>query len=265
MPLPTLFVSHGSPMLALTPTPAQAFLKGLAASLPRPRAIVIVSPHFLARSPVVVADPHPGMIYDFGGFPPELSEIRYPAPGDPALAAEVASRLNAAGFETGLLAERGYDHGSWVPLSLIWPDADIPVVQLSVQPYEDAAYHLRLGRALADLPAEDVLVMGTGAMTHNLRELVRGGLKQPDAPVEAWAAGFADWIADRAAKGDEASLVDYIAHAPDAQRAHPEDDHFLPFFVALGAAGEGAIGTRIHHSVEYGALVMDAYSFAAAA
>lgn len=265
MTLPTLFVSHGSPMLALTPTPARAFLQGLAESLPRPRAIVIASPHFPARSPVVVADPHPTMIYDFGGFPPELSEIRYPAPGDPGLASEVAGKLAEAGFETGLLGERGYDHGSWVPLSLIWPEADIPVVQLSIQPYEDAAYHLRLGRALADLPGEDVLVMGTGAMTHNLRELMRGGLRNPDAPAEAWASGFADWIADRAGAGDVTSLVDYIAHAPDAQRAHPEDDHFLPFFVALGAAGEGAIGTRIHHSIEYGALVMDAYSFQPAA
>ena len=261
MTQPTLFVSHGSPMLALTPTPAQQFLKDLGAQLERPKAVVVASPHFPAREPVVVADPHPAMIYDFGGFPDELYRINYPAPGDPALAEDVAGLIRAAGLPAHLIAERGFDHGTWVPLSLIHPDASVPIVQLSIEPDQDAAYHFQLGRALAPLHEQDVLVVGTGAMTHNFRELFAGGMKPVDAPAAAWVSVFTDWIADRAAAGDAAALVDYVAEAPEATRAHPADDHFLPFFVALGAAGEGARGERIHASIEYGALSMDAYRF----
>jgi 4,5-DOPA dioxygenase extradiol len=261
MKQPTLFVSHGSPMLALTPSPAQAFLKGLAAQLPRPRAVVAVSAHFTTREPAVVSDPHPPMIYDFGGFPMDLYRIVYPAPGDPALAEEVAALVAAAGMPISIVPSRGFDHGTWVPLSLIWPDADIPIVQLAIQPYRDAAHHLALGRAIASLRDNDVLVVGTGAMTHNLRELMTGGMKAVDAPVEEWAQAFTDWIAEKATAGDVDALVDYAAEAPQAARAHPTDDHFLPFFVALGAAGEGAKGERIHASIEHGALSMDAYRF----
>lgn len=261
MTQPTIFVSHGSPMLALTPSPAQQFLRDLGQEIERPSAIVVASPHFPARQPAVVADPHPPMIYDFGGFPMELYRITYPAPGDPELAREVADLIGAAGLPIHVVPERGYDHGSWVPLSLMFPDADIPIVQLSIQPQENAAYHLRLGRALAPLRERNVLVIGTGAMTHNLRELMAGGLKPIDAPAEEWAVAFADWVADRAAEGAAEDLADYESRAPDAARAHPADDHFLPFFVAMGAAGEGAKGERIHASIEYGALSMDAYRF----
>jgi 4,5-DOPA dioxygenase extradiol len=258
---PTLFVSHGSPMLALTPSPAQEFLKGLAVQLQRPKAIVVASAHFTTREPAVVSDPQPPMIYDFGGFPMDLYRIVYPAPGDPELATKVASLVAAAGMPISVVPSRGFDHGSWVPLSLIWPKADIPIVQLAIQPYRDAAHHLALGRAIASLGDEDVLVIGTGAMTHNLSELMTGGMKPVDAPVEGWAVAFTDWIADRAAAGAVDDLVSYADMAPQAARAHPTDDHFLPFFVALGAAGEGAKGERIHASIEHGALSMDAYRF----
>ncbi len=248
-------------MLALSATPAQAFLRSLGGSLPRPRAIVVASPHFLAREPVVVADPQPPMIYDFGGFPDELYRITYPAPGEPVLAGEVAKLIRAAGLPVHLVGERGFDHGTWVPLSLMFPEADIPIVQLSIQPEEDAEYHLRLGRALEPLRDEDVLIVGTGAMTHNLRELMTGGLKPADAPPEDWALAFTNWIAEKAEAGDADALVGYATTAPSALRAHPADDHFLPFFVALGAAGDGAHGERIHASIEHGALAMDAYRF----
>lgn len=261
----SLFISHGSPMLALTPTPAHAFLRSLGDSLPRPRAVVVASPHFLTEEPCVVTDPAPETTYDFRGFPAELSAINYPAAGDPALAERVAELIASAGFPVHRIAKRGFDHGIWVPLSLLWPAADIPIVQLSIQPDRDAAYHFELGRALRPLLEDDVLVMGTGAMTHNLPELFRTGLRDTGAPVEPWAKGFADWIAEHAAAGDSLGLVRYRSMAPDAARAHPEDDHFLPFFVALGAAGNGAVGHRIHDSIEYGALVMDAYEFRAAA
>ena len=257
----TLFVSHGSPMLALTPTPAHRFLKGLSGRLGKPRAVVIASPHFAARAPSVVSDPHPAMIYDFGGFPNELYQIDYSAAGDPELAGEVAALLGEAGFPAELTAERGFDHGSWVPLSLIWPEADIPVVQLSIQPHQNAAYHFDLGRTLEPLRHRDVLVVGTGAMTHNLQELFSCGLKPPDAPAEDWAVEFVNWVADRAAEGATTDLTRYAELAPEAARAHPSDDHFLPFFVAFGAAGEAAIGERIHASIEHGAMAMDAYEF----
>jgi 4,5-DOPA dioxygenase extradiol len=261
MTQPTLFVSHGSPMLALTPSPAQRFLRDLGTELPRPKAAVVVSAHFASREPVVVSDPHPGMIYDFGGFARELYEIRYPAPGDPALATEVANLIAAAGMPVAIAPDRGYDHGTWVPLSLVWPEANVPLVQLSMQPYKDPVHHLALGRAIAALRDRDVLVVGTGAMTHNLQELMSGGMQPVDAPPEEWAIEFTDWIADRAEAGAIDDLVHYRELAPSATRAHPHDDHFLPFFVALGAAGEGAKGTRIHASIEHGALAMDAYRF----
>ncbi len=252
-------------MLAITPSKANAFLRGLAATLPRPDAVIVASPHFPALIPIVVADPNPETIYDFRGFPPELSRITYPAPGDPALAADVVGLIGEAGFDVRTLERRGFDHGTWVPFSLIWPEADIPIVQLSIQPRQDAAYHTRLGTALRPLRDRNILVVGTGAITHNLGELMRNGLADLDAEPESWAAGFADWIAERAERGDREALTDYRANAPSAVRAHPEDDHFLPFFVALGAAGEGAPSQRIHRSIEYGALTMDAYLFGAAA
>lgn len=209
----------------------------------------------------MVADSHPAMIYDFGGFPDDLYRISYPAAGSPDLAAEVADLIAVAGLPVKIAQTRGFDHGTWVPLSLMFPEADVPIVQLSIQPAESAGYHFRLGRALESLRRRDVLVIGTGAMTHNLQEIMGGGMKPVDAPAEDWAAAFSDWIADRAASGALEELVDYASLAPDAARAHPADDHFLPFFVALGAAGEGAIGERIHNSMEYGALSMDAYRF----
>ncbi|MCX5514563.1 dioxygenase [Kaistia algarum] len=263
MSLPTYFLSHGSPMLALMDTPAHRFLAELGKTIERPRAVVVVSAHFETAEPVVVADEHPAMIYDFRGFPRALYEITYPAPGDAGIAAEVAEDLRAAGLPVAVEGKRGFDHGTWVPLSLIWPNADVPLVQLSIQPHHDAAWHYALGRALAKLREEDILVIGTGAATHNLSLFFKNpnGRPEVDDPVVGWAREFADWIAEQAQAGDVASLVDYRARAPHAVMAHPEDDHFLPFFVALGAAGEGAEGQRIHNSYEYGALSMDMYRF----
>jgi len=263
MSLPTLFLSHGSPMLALTDTPAHRFLREFASKIARPRAVLVVSAHFETGQPTVVSDPKPEMIYDFRGFPRPLYEIDYPAPGDAVVAADIAEHLRAAGLPVDIAPKRGFDHGTWIPLSLVWPEADLPLVQLSIQPHRDAAYHHALGRALAALRELDVLVIGTGAATHNLRVLFGNPAGMPAldaAPVE-WAREFGDWIAGKAAAGDMASLIDYRARAPHAGMAHPEEDHFLPFFVALGAAGEGARGERIHNSYEYSALSMDMYRF----
>jgi 4,5-DOPA dioxygenase extradiol len=261
-PLPVLFVSHGAPNMILYDSPARRFLAGLGETLPKPKAIVSVSAHFMANRPTVVADPAPGMIYDFGGFEPELYEMVYPAPGEPRLAAEVAERLAAAGLDPLIRAERGYDHGTWVPLKLIRPAADVPVVQLSVEPRRDPRHHWEIGRALADLRREGVLIVASGSLTHNLHEVFgANGLRALDAPSPAWVTGFADWIAEKIAAGDVEALLDYRRRAPDAVRNHPTDEHLLPLFVALGAGG--ATGLRIHESRNFAVLAMDAYRFAA--
>jgi 4,5-DOPA dioxygenase extradiol len=259
MTFPSVFVSHGSPMLAIEDQPARRFLKGFGGDLPRPRAILAVSAHWLTTVPVVSAATRPETIHDFGGFPEELYRIQYPAPGAPELAARVAALLGAAGLECAEHPSRGLDHGAWVPLTLMYPDADIPVAQLSIQPRLDPAWHARLGAALKPLRDEGVLILGTGAMTHNLREVFS---REPDAPPVGWAADFTTWFAQAAAADDRARLVDYRAQAPSAVRAHPTDEHLLPFFVALGAATPGVAGTRVHQSFQHGTLAMDAYTFA---
>lgn len=262
--LPTLFISHGSPTVAIDDSPARRFLAGLGAALPRPKAIVVASAHFTTEVPVVVTDPKPEMIYDFGGFARALFEIVYPAPGEPEVAMAVAERLAAAGLKPMVAPKRGYDHGTWVPLHLMYPDADIPVVQVSVQPHRDPAHHLAVGRALAGLAAEDVLVVGSGAITHNLNEVFdrrRGGLKPLEGPMEPWAVDFAGWFADRIGAGDVAALLDYRRRAPAAERNHPHDDHLLPLYVPLGAAGEGARPERLHTSGQFGSLMMDTYAW----
>lgn len=259
--LPTLFVSHGSPMLVLSDTPAARFLASYGRQLRRPRAIVLASAHFETDRPAVSRAQRPGMIYDFFGFPPALSEIVYEAPGAPDVAGEVREALVAAGIAAEF-SERGFDHGTWVPLKLMFPEADIPVVTLSVQPHETPAHHYRVGEALRPLVATGVLMVGSGSLTHNLGEMRRG---DPEAPPPEWVTQFAEWINRRLAEGDVEALLDYRRQAPCAARNHPTDEHLLPLFVALGAAGAHPKAERVHSSNEYGALMMDTYAFAPAA
>ncbi|HTR85897.1 MAG TPA: class III extradiol ring-cleavage dioxygenase [Reyranella sp.] len=253
MSMPTLFVSHGSPMLYLEQDlPARAFLASLGAQVPHPKAILAVSAHWNTERPAVSIAAHPETIHDFYGFPEPLYRLRYDAPGAPELARRVAELTGAE------LAEYGLDHGAWVPALLGWPAADIPILQLSVQPYMTPAHHIALGRKLAPLREEGVLVMGSGSATHNLRRLLRG---QHELPPEPWAKAFDDWVADTVEKGDEAALADYRSRAPNAREAHPTDEHFLPLHVAFGAAGEGAKGKALHRSFASGNLSMASYAF----
>lgn len=261
-PIPPLFVSHGAPDLVLKDSAANRFLRGEAGRLPRPRAILVASAHFAAARPSVVTDPAPGMIYDFGGFDPRLRQMTYPAPGAPEVAEQALRLLGEAGFEAHAVGRRGYDHGTWVPLMLLYPEADIPVVQMSVAPRADAAWHYRLGRALRPLAGEGVLVLGSGAITHNLAEYFqRLGRAAADETPEPWMQDFVSWMAERLRAGDVAALLDYRARAPHAVANHPTDEHLLPLFVALGAAGDGAMGQRLHASTELGVLAMDAFAF----
>ena len=254
MSMPTLFVSHGAPTLILGESPARAFLASLGKQLPRPRAIVAVSAHWDTDVPAVSLAHHPQTIHDFYGFPEELYRLRYAAPGAPEVAERVA-RLTGAAHDP----HRGLDHGAWVPAMLGWPEADIPIFQLSVQPEQSPAHHIALGRKLSKLREEDILVMGSGSATHNLRALVRGG---DASEPEPWAQEFDDWLAETVEKGDEAALADYRAQAPNAIDAHPTDEHFLPLHVAFGAAGEGARGRALHRSFTLGNLSMASYAFA---
>jgi 4,5-DOPA dioxygenase extradiol len=258
-PLPALFISHGSPMLALEDGKAHRFLKAYGAELPRPTAILVASAHWETAEPRLTASPAPETIHDFGGFPPALYRMGYPAPGDPALAARAVGLLREAGFAAGLDPTRGIDHGSWIPLGLLYPAADIPVVQLSLQTHLGAEHHFRMGAALRSLRADGVLIVGSGSLTHNLMRLQRQAVD--DTPPPAWSVAFEDWIADKVAADDIAALLDWRKQAPQAALAHPSDEHFLPFFVALGAAAPHGSRTRIHHSHTYAALAMDAYAF----
>ncbi len=260
--LPSLFVSHGAPTLALQDVPARHFLEGLGASLPRPRAIVAITAHWEASPVSVGAAPHPVTIHDFGRFDDRLFAMRYPAPGDPALAEHITDLLCAAGLESRVDPARGLDHGVWVPLVLMYPGADIPVVPLSVQPACGPAHHLQVGRALAPLRDEGVLVMGSGSFTHDLARF--RGRALGDAPPEDVEA-FAAWFDAALVEGRMTDLLGYRTRAPHAVENHPTEEHLLPLFVALGAAGPGAAGTvnarHLHRSSTYGVLRMDAYAF----
>lgn len=261
MTQPTLFISHGAPNLALHTTPAHEFLSGLGRDLPRPSAILVASAHFATRTPALTSDANPVTIHDFGrGFEAELFAMHYDAPGDPALAARTAKLLEQAGLSATLAAQRGFDHGTWVPLRLMHPAADIPVVQLSVQPHLGPQHHLALGAALAPLRDEGVLIIGSGAITHNLHELFGEGYGLAD-PAPDWVSDFGEWARDRIEADDRDALLDYRTRGPHAARNHPTDEHLLPLFVAMGAAGAEAHGQRIHSSEQYGVLMMDAYRF----
>jgi 4,5-DOPA dioxygenase extradiol len=258
MALPTLFISHGSPMLLVENTAARDFLAGYAHTLPKPRAIVIASAHFGTTRPAVVGDAQPGMIYDFGGLP-QLRSLVYPAPGDPVTAVKIAGLLEAAGFAPAVVTGHGYDHGTWVPLMLLYPDADVPVVQLAVQPHLGTAHHVAVGRALASLKDENFLLIGSGSATHNL-DAFYSGRHAPDQPALAWVSDFTDWVHHKIIDGDLDALVNYRTLAPHAVDNHPTEEHFLPLFIALGAAA-GAPGRRVHSSYRNGVLAMDTYAF----
>ena len=257
--LPTIFISHGAPTLPLDDCPARTFLQALGATIERPRAILAVSAHWDSNAPAVNSAPVNDTIHDFYGFPEALYRIRYLAPGSASLAERTRALLSEAGFASSTDSTRGLDHGAWSPLSLIYPDPVIPVVQLSVQSALGAAHHFGLGRALAPLRENGVLVLGSGGFVHNLRTLTRWVV---DAPEPQWSSDFGDWVHERLAEGRTEELLDYRRLAPNAVYAHPTEEHFLPLFVAFGAGGPGTKPHRLHRSVMYGSQRMDAYAFA---
>ena len=258
MKMPVLFVSHGAPTLPLEPGDTGAAWRKLGEQMPRPSAILIISAHWESHIPTVSRAVHPETIHDFSGFPAELYKLQYPAPGAPETAQAAALALQQAGIPVLLDDTHGLDHGAWVPLSLMYPKADIPVAQLSLQPDQDPAWHIALGRALRPLREQGVLIVGSGSISHNLRALFR---HPQGAPAPAWVTEFCDWIAEKIAAGDMDALGNYRSRAPHAVQNHPTDEHLLPLFVALGAADKIDGAQRLNNVMTYGILAMDAWLF----
>lgn len=256
---PALFVSHGAPVLAIEDSPAHRFLKSLGKSY-APTAIIVVSAHHIHRGPAVTTDVAPETIYDFGGFPDELYRLRYPAPGSPDIAKEIIASLTASGFEAKAQANRGFDHGAWVPLILMYPEAQIPVVQVSIDMRQSPEWHYRLGRVLARFRKDGVLIVGSGSITHNLQEW-REHRHEEDADAPDWVTDFTEWIYNRLSAGDMEVVLSAVEKGPHGSRNHPSMDHILPLFVALGAGGEKVFVERLHTSTTYGVLGMDVYRF----
>lgn len=266
--LPSIFVSHGSPMIALQPGAAGAFMQHLGgqitATFGKPRAILMISAHSTARRPVLLAAAQHHAVYDFGGFDPRLNQLRYDAPGDPALAAQVADLLTQAELPHHVLPQGGLDHGAWTALRYLFPKADIPVLPLAFVPSQSPAQQFALGEALQTLRDDGVLVMGSGSITHNLGRVFGGGaMPSEDAPEIAESAAFRQWMVERSGARDWDALFNYRTQAPFAVDMHPTDEHLLPWFVAAGAGGRAEPALRLHSGVSMGCLGMDAYAFGA--
>lgn len=253
--LPSLFISHGSPMVALQPGDTGRALARLAGELPRPQAILVVSAHWETADLRLTSAPRQQAWHDFYGFPPPLYALNYAPPGAPELAREIAGLLEGAGLPAQLDPQRPLDHGAWVPLRLMYPAADIPVMQLSLPSHQGPALQTRIGRVLADLRARGILLIGSGSITHNLRELDWDA--GPEV-VEPWAREFRDWLAARLAADDETALHDYRRLAPWAVRSHPSDEHLLPLFFARSAGGAFKVE---YEGYSKATIAMDIYRF----
>ena len=257
--LPSLFISHGAPTFALEPGLAGPRLTALGRALPRPQAVLVVSPHWMTPTPCVSTASQPETIHDFGGFDPALYRLTYPTRGHAALAQRAAQHLRQAGWAPQTDDTRGLDHGAWVPLMHLFPQADVPVFQVSLPLSLDADRAWAFGQALAPLSMEGVLIVGSGSLTHNLYEF-RGGQR----PAEPYVQNFAAWVRDAVEQGDRARMLRTLDDAPQAQRAHPTSEHFWPLLVAAGASDTGGgplPAAVIEGGVEYGMLCMDSYVF----
>jgi 4,5-DOPA dioxygenase extradiol len=261
--LPSIFVSHGAPLFATDPGTTGPALRQWMQDLQSQhtlRAVVVMSPHWMAQVPQVMTNPAPTTWHDFGGFPPDLYTLQYPAKGSPEIAERVLQLLKASGIAAQGDERRPFDHGTWVPLMHMLPGASVPVVQVALPSGWGASQVLALGRALAPLRTEGVLVMGSGSMTHNLREFFGAGERKAEPYVDK----FCRWIEGNLESNNLPALLAYEAQAPDAMRAHPSDDHFLPLFFALGAAGDKFEPHYISREVRYGMLAMDAVALQSA-
>lgn len=262
--MPTLFVSHGSPMFALEPGLAGPSLSNLGQSLPIPKAIAVISPHWMTRGAAVCTAVQPETIHDFGGFDPRLYEMQYPAPGHKESAQIAINLLVKKGWNAVDTERWGLDHGAWVPLTYLYPNANVPVFQISLPAQLSLAQAFAYGQALEPLRHQEVLIVGSGSLTHNLSEF-RGG-RILDTPVSPYVLEFAAWVREAVEAGDSDRLCRTFELAPHAKRAHPTDEHYQPLLVAMGAASalqQPAKGRVVEGGVAYGILSMDSYVFGA--
>jgi 4,5-DOPA dioxygenase extradiol len=258
---PALFVSHGAPTVALEDDDYTRALEAFGARSPRPEAIVLVSAHWEARGPIRVnVVGRPSLIYDFGGFPRELYEMEYPAPGAPALGHEALRLLGAAGLEAVGETSRGWDHGVWVPLKRIFPDAAVPVLEVSLPVPRTPEMLFHVGQALGPLRSQGAMILGSGGIVHNLGLL---HWNQKEAPVDDWARAFDEWVAARLERRETDQLLDYRDHAPQAKLAVPTTEHFDPLFFVLGATSGDDGPSPVFTGFHYGNLSMRTFAFTA--
>jgi 4,5-DOPA dioxygenase extradiol len=252
--LPALFISHGAPDLPLHESPTRTFLQSLGQTLGKPSAILVISPHWMTAVPTLSTDEQMHAIYDFGGFPAELYRMTYNPPGAPGLFDSVSQQLATLRLKTAVHPSRGLDHGAWTPLILMYPDSEIPVTQLSLQPHLNPRQQWELGKALAPLRQQNVLILTSGSATHNLWRM--GDKSGNEPPV--WVSAFDHWIANAVEQQATTQLLNYRTLAPYAEENHPSEEHIMPLFIAMGA---GTRGKQIHAGYTYGVLSMAAYAF----
>ena len=256
MKAPVLFVSHGAPTFAIEPGALGPELERLGKRMVGIEAVLVISPHWQTRKVTVMATPEPETMHDFGGFAPELYRLRYGAAGQPEIAARAALVLQRAGFEVTLDHTRGFDHGAWVPLRHMFPDASTPVIQVSMPRDLNPKRAFQLGRALAPLRESGVLIVGSGSLTHNLYEVAAR-----TSTSARYAEEFARWVREAVIRKDAESLLSYRSEAPHAERAHPTEEHFLPLLVTLGAASDADDAIAIDGGMTYGVLSMDSFAW----
>jgi len=242
-------------MFALEPGQLGPKLRAIGQALRGITAVLVVSPHWQTRGVRVGTSAAPETIHDFGGFPAPLYQLQYPAPGAPTLAQDAAHLLEQAGFAVTLDERRGFDHGAWVPLRYLFPQADVPVFQVSLPQDIDAAGALRLGQALAPLRERGVLVIGSGSLTHNLYEF-RQHIRDPE-----YAQACADSVPAAVVAREAAALGEYRRRAPPAARAHPTEEHYLPLLVAVGASAATDTARLVEGGMTYDVLSMDSFAF----
>lgn len=254
---PILFVSHGSPAMAIEESATRAFLSRLGNTIPTPKAIVVFSAHFdVADDVVVTSGDNPATIHDYFGFPEALYALNYPTLGAPKLAKKIVGLLNKDGIKSRLDAKRGLDHGAWIPMKLIFPKANIPIVQISINSQLGPTAHYRLGQCLSVLREQDVLIVGSGGISHNLRELFA---HKPDPDRVKKVNLFTEWFYENLQTGNIKNLLNYVDEAPYPLFNHPTQEHLLPLFCILGSATDSETIKRIHQSVESEILALDAY------
>lgn len=255
--IPSYFIAHGAPSLALEQNEYTAFLKQLASELSKPRAIVLFSAHWESREQQIAGAESYDTIYDFSGFQKELYEVQYPASGDSAIASEIQDLFRQENIAAGIDTVRGLDHGAWVVLRLLYPAADIPVIALSVNRHLSNAEQYRMGKALSSLREKHILMIGSGGTVHNLRRLEWGGSSR----VNDWALQFDSWLEDKLTAWDLEALFQYDRLAPFAREAVPTPEHFIPLLLAMGTGDPNRRASLSHRSYQYGSLSLSCWKF----